>query len=167
MSLEGEIVRQGGTSFLISHKPASNAFEGPQERRANARPAGVTLVAVICLLMSGLYLAFALLTWREVLPLASGAFLVGAGLELYGPVMFLIFAFLFGRAGFGLLRLSRWARYLAILLAGLGIYLVVPTLSSAVMEFRLRALLQDGAQVVVRGAVIWYMLQEPVRQAFA
>jgi hypothetical protein len=117
--------------------------------------------------MSGLYLAFALLTWREVLPLASGAFLVGAGLELYGPVMFLIFAFLFGRAGFGLLRLSRWARYLAILLAGLGIYLVVPTLSSAVMEFRLPALLQDGAQVVVRGAVIWYMLQDPVRQAFA
>ncbi len=35
------------------------------------------------------------------------------------------------------------------------------------MEFRLQALLQDGAQVVVRGAIIWYMLQPPVRDAFA
>jgi hypothetical protein len=117
--------------------------------------------------MSGLHLAFALLTWRGVLPLASGAFLLGAGLELYGPLMFLIFAFLFARAGFGLLRLSRWSRYLAILLAGLGIYLLVPTLSSAVMELRLQALVRDGAQVIARGMVIWYMLQPPVSEVFA
>jgi hypothetical protein len=138
-----------------------------KESKARIRPAGVTLVAVVCLLMSGLYLAFALLTWRGVVPLARGAFLVGAGLELYGPLMFLIFAFLFARAGFGLLRLSRWSRYLAILLAGLGIYLLVPTVSSALMEFRVRALLQDGAQVMVRGAVLWYMLQPSVGEVFA
>jgi hypothetical protein len=135
--------------------------------RTSPRPAGVTLIAVICLLMCGLYLAFALLTWRELVPLASGAFLIGAGLEIYGPLMFLIFAFLFARAGFGLLRLSRWSRYLVILLAGLGIYLTTPTLSSAVAEFRLPALIRDGFQVVVRVAIIWYMLQEPVREAFA
>jgi hypothetical protein len=136
------------------------------EPRAAVRPAGVTAVAVACLLMSGLHLAFALLAWRGVVPLARGAFLIGAGLELYGPLMFLIFAFLFARAGFGLLRLSRWSWYLAILLAGLGIYLLIPTLSTALAEFRLPALARDGAQVIARGVVIWYMLQPAVREAF-
>ena len=137
------------------------------EAKSGTRPAGVTVVAVVCLLMSGLHLAFALLVWRGVVSVTSGAFLIGAGLELYGPMMFLIFAFLFARAGFGLLRLSQWSRYLAILLAGLGIYLLVPTLSYSVMEFRILAMLQDGAQVIIRAMVIWYMLQPPVRDAFA
>jgi hypothetical protein len=152
---------------LILHEPILHTPKTSNDPQPTLRPAGVTVVAVACLLMTGLYLAFALLTWRGVVPLASGAFLVGAGLELYGPLMFVIFAFLFARAGFGLLRLSRWSRYLVILLAGLGIYLLIPTLSSAVMEFRVQALVRDGAQVMVRGAVIWYMLQPPVRDVFA
>ena len=145
----------------ISNEP--NTSEHPQ---ASLRPAGITAVAVACLLISGLHLAFAFLTWRGVVPLASGAFLVGAGLETYGPLMFLIFAFLFARAGFGLLRLSRSSRYLTIALAGLGIYLLAPAVSSALADFRLRALAQDGVQVIVRGAVIWYMLQPQVGEAF-
>jgi hypothetical protein len=149
------------TPKTILHEPSTS--EDPQ---ASTRPAGVTAVAVACLLMSGLHLAFALLTWRGVVPLASGAFLVGAGLEIYGPLMFLIFAFLFARAGFGLLRLSRWSRYLTIALAGLGIYLLAPTLSSAVADFRVGALARDGVQVIVRGAIIWYMLQPQVREVF-
>ncbi len=138
----------------------------PNVVQDRTRPAGVTVIAAACLLMSGLHLGFALLAWRSLVPLASGAFLVGAGLELYGPLMFLIFAFLFARAGFGLLRLSRWSRYLAILLAGLGIYLLVPTLSAALVEVRPVTLLRDGAQVMARAAVIWYMMQSPVREAF-
>ena len=56
--------------------------------------------------------------------------------------------------------------YDPMLLAGLGIYLAVPTLSSALMDFRLPALLREGVQVMVRTAVIWYMLQPAVRDAF-
>lgn len=140
---------------MILHEPARTA-----------RPAGVTAIAVVCLVLAGLQFAFALLAWGGQVALARGAFLVGAGLEIYGPVMFLVFAFLFARAGFGLLFLSCWSRYLTILLAALGIYLLVPTVSSAVVDFRLRSLAIEGVQMIVRVGVVWYLMQEPVSEAF-
>jgi hypothetical protein len=99
--------------------------------------------------------------------LSSGAFLLGGALETLGPAMYLIFAFLLARAGWGLLRLSPWSRYLVILLAGLGIYLLLPAISSSVADFRLRALALAGVQVISRVLVIWYMLQARVKESFA
>jgi len=141
------------------------ALTSPSDGRS--RPAGVTLIGTIFLLIAGLHLAFALLTWGGMVSLASGAFLLGGGLEIYGPVMFAMSAFLFSRAGFGLLKMSGWSRYLAIGLAALGVYMLVPAVSSAVFDYRRHALTTSGIQVIVRVAAIWYMLQEPVKDAFA
>jgi hypothetical protein len=117
--------------------------------------------------MAGLYLAAALLTWVGIVPLSRGAFLLGAGLETHGPLMFVIFAFLFARAGLGLLRMSAWSRYLTILLACVGIYLLVPAVSSAAIDLRVRGLALHGSQIIARVMVVWYMLQTSVREAFA
>jgi hypothetical protein len=152
---------------LTLHERANLAGHGfSSGQSAQRRPVGVTVIAAACLIMAGLHLGFALLTWTGAVALAEGAFLLGAGLETYGPVMFLIFGFLFARAGYGLLRISRWSRYLAVILAALGIYLLVPSVSSAVVDLRIGSLALGGLQVIARVAVIWYLAQPQVKDAF-
>lgn len=133
---------------------------------AKSRPSGVTWIAALCLAMAAFNLAFSVLAWRGAVALARGAPLLGGGLEIHGPVVFLIVAFLYARAGAGLLRMSRWSRHLTILLSALGVYLSVPGLSSAVVDVRPGGLAASGLQIIARVAVIWYLLQPQVKDAF-
>jgi hypothetical protein len=127
---------------------------------------GISVLAGVSLLLAVAYAALAALTYRGTLPLASGAWLLGSGLETYGPLVFLIFAALHLRLSFDLWRRKRWGRILGLILAGLGIYLVVPSISSAVVDARLGAIARDGAQIVARVLVIWYLMQREVKEAF-
>jgi hypothetical protein len=100
------------------------------------------------------------------LPLAAGAFLVGGGMETAGPLVFVLSAVLTLVTAAGLLRLANWARWLALAIAAWGMFQAVMPISSAVIDFRVAALLRESLGFVVRGVVVWYLLQAETRDAF-
>lgn len=131
------------------------------------RPAGVTAVAAVFLLAAAYLLAVGLtmLVRPGLVSMAVGAPLLG-GLELAGPYMFLLMAALGGIIALGLWRLHRWARWLAAAVAMIGVVQLLPGVSSAVFDFRILKLATGGLGVIVRTMIVWYLFQEPVREAF-
>ncbi len=97
--------------------------------------------------------------------MSAGADLLG-GLEVAGPYMFLLIAVVATAIGVGVLRLYNWARRLAILAALLGMVLLLPSVSSAVLDFRIAQLVWGGLGVMVRAMIVWYLYQPPIKEAF-
>lgn len=97
--------------------------------------------------------------------MALGAPLL-SGLELAGPYMFLLAAVVAALTGWGLLRLNNWARRAALIAGFVGAVMLIPGVSAAAVDFR-PALLWAGLGVVIRVAIVWYLFQEPVKEAFA
>jgi hypothetical protein len=131
------------------------------------RPAGVTAVASVFLWAAGYLITVGLVNFLApgTVGMRAGASLLG-GLELAGPYMFLLIGTLAALTGWGLLRLNIRARRVAIALAGLGVVLLVPSVSSAVVGFRAGTLAWGGLGVMIRVIIAWYLFQEPVRKAF-
>lgn len=131
------------------------------------RPAGVSAIAILffacagCLCILGLLMLFSV----GSVSMSLGAPLLG-GLELAGPYMFLLTGVVGALIGFGLLRLNNWARRAAILIALIGVIMLVPTVSSAVIGFQIKSLAFGGLGVMLRVMVIWYLFQEPVKDQF-
>ena len=131
------------------------------------RPAGVTAVAgaffgaALYLLAVGL----TMLARPGLVSMAAGAELLG-GLELAGPYMFLLVGALGAVMALGLWRLHRWARWSAILGAMIGVVRLLPSVSSAILDFRIAKLAWGGLGTVVRVIIVWYLLQEPVGCSF-
>ena len=132
------------------------------------RPAGVTAVAAAFFLAATYLLAVGLIMLARpgLVSMAAGAELLG-GLELAGPYMFLLMAGLGGIIALGLWRLHRWARWLALLVAMVGVVMLLPSVSSAMFDFRIRKLAWEGLGTILRVMTVWYLSQEPVREAFA
>ncbi len=131
------------------------------------RPIAVSLIAILFLL-TAVYLiviAIVMLLSPGSVSMSSGADLLG-GLEVAGPYMFLLVAAVAMAIGVGLLRLSNWARRLAIVTALLGMVLLLPSVSSAVIDFRIAQLIWGGLGVMVRAMIVWYLYQHPVKEAF-
>ena len=133
----------------------------------NTRPAGVTAIVALCIVAALTSLAFALLIVTGRIPLSSGAFLLGGGLEQLGPVAFLLYAALLQLLALALWRRLRFARRATVLAAILGIALAVPAISSAVMDSRLFAIAREGLQIIVRVMIVFYLSQKPVKEWFA
>lgn len=132
------------------------------------RPAGVSAVAA-AFLLAAVYLlvvGLVMLVRPEAVGMSAGAELLG-GLELAGPYMFLLVAGAGVAVALGLWRLHRWARWAAIVLALIGVVMSVPSVSSAVFDFRIAKLASGGLGVIVRTMIVWYLLQEHVGHAFA
>jgi hypothetical protein len=131
------------------------------------RPAGVTAVASVFLLAAAYLITVALVMIISpgTVGMRAGAWLLG-GLELAGPYMFLLIGTLAALTGWGLLRLNNWPRRVAIALAVVGVILLVPSVSSAVVGLRAGTLAWGGLGVMMRVIIAWYLLQEPVRKAF-
>ena len=131
------------------------------------RPFGITSIAVIFFLAATYLIAIGLtlLISPGTFPMMLGAPLL-FGLELAGPYMFLLIGAFGALIGWGLLRLNNWARWAAILAALLGVVMLVPSVSGAVVYFNFRALALGGLGVMVRVAMSWYLLQEPVKEEF-
>ena len=131
------------------------------------RPIGVSLIATL-FLVTATYLivvgAVMLLSPGSV-SMSSGADLLG-GLEVAGPYMFWLVAVVATAIGVGLLRLHNWARRLAILAALLGMVLLLPSVSSAVLDFRITQLIWGGLGVMVRAMIVWYLYQPPLKEGF-
>jgi hypothetical protein len=134
---------------------------------AKERPAGVTTVAIAFFLAGAYLLAVGatMLARPGLISMAAGSELLG-GLELAGPYMFLLVAAVDTIAVFGLLRLHKWARWMAILLAMIGLVLLLPTVSSALIDFRIGNLAWSGLGVIVRATIVWYLFQPDVKEAF-
>jgi hypothetical protein len=132
------------------------------------RPAGVTAVAAAFFLAAAYLLAVGLtmLVRPGALGMSSGTELLG-GLELAGPYMFLLVAGVGVAVALGLWRLHRWARWAAIVLALIGVIMLLPSVSSAVFDFRISKLALGGLGVILRTLIVWYLLQEPVGNAFS
>ena len=91
--------------------------------------------------------------------------ILGNGLELMGPTPYFLYAIAAGGGGIGLLRRQNWARLLLVILSALGVFLLVPHISSAVIDERYVAMCWDGLQILVRVAIASYLWRE--RQWFA
>jgi uncharacterized membrane protein len=133
---------------------------------SHERPQGVTLIAALHILVAIVAFAIAIGTFAGRMPLASGAFLVGGELETAGPILFLLISAVFLIAAVGLWKLKNWARHLAIGLALIGLIQVTPAISSAVADGRILAIAREGAQIIARVIIMWYLLQLPVREQF-
>jgi uncharacterized membrane protein len=141
--------------MLLDHQPA-----------VRERPLGVTLIAAAHVLVAIVALVIAVGTFLGRIPLASGAFLVGGELETAGPILFLLITIVFLIAAAGLWKLKNWSRHLAIGFALIGLIQVTPAISSAVADGRIFAIIREGTQIIIRVIIIWYLLQEPVRDQF-
>jgi hypothetical protein len=132
------------------------------------RPAGVTAVAS-AFLAAGAYLlavGLTMLARPGLVSLAAGASLLG-GLELAGPYMFLLAGALGAVIALGLWRLHRWARWLAILVAIAGVVMLLPGVSSAMLDFRISQLIWSGFGTIGRVLIVFYLFQQPVQEAFS
>jgi len=127
----------------------------------------VLAIVALCAIAGVAALAFAVLVVAQVIPLSSGAFLIGGGLEQLGPIAFLLYAALMILLAVALRKRWGWARRVAIFIAVIGIAMAVPGLSSAVMDSRILAIVREGLQIIVRVVVVYYLSQEPVEDWFA
>jgi len=131
------------------------------------RPAGVTAVAAAYFL-SGAYLlvvGLIMLVRPGVVSMEAGAPLLG-GLELAGPYMFLLAGGVCVIVALGLWWLHRWARWLAILIAIISVIMLLPSVSSALLDFRIARLAWGGLGTILRVLIVWYLFQEPAHNSF-
>lgn len=131
-------------------------------------PKGIKLVAGAFLLAAGYLsvLGLTMLLSPGVLSMALGAPLLN-GLETSGAYMFLLMGGIGAVLGLGLLRRHNYARRIAIIVALLGIVMLAPGVSGAVIEFHASKLATDGLGIIVRAAIVWYLYQPSVAESFS
>lgn len=135
------------------------------------RPTGVTILAVLAFVATGLLILAALgvllggamvgsMAARPGLGAMAGAIGVVVG------VVFLGFAVLYLVVGIGFLKLQNWARVLVIVLSGLGALLNGLSILTAFFHFHPFAVV---VRLISLGINIWiavYLLKPHVKQAF-
>jgi hypothetical protein len=125
------------------------------------RPSVIWLIASLCWLSAAFLVIIGLLTALGIVPLRSGSFLL-EGLELMGPVIFFLAAAASTVVSFALVFRWRGARRLTILLFALFGFAAIPSISSAVMEFRWFVIATEGAKLLSSVLVIFYLMQPEV-----
>lgn len=130
-----------------------------------AHPAGLSILAILVLAGAAFLLGSGVLAALGKVPLAVGAPLLN-GLELMGPFIFIVAAVLMAATGYALLKLQRWSRRAAIVLAAWVLAATVPGLSSAVISIRPWTIVREGAIIIGSIVVIRYLMDAPVRAAF-
>ncbi len=131
------------------------------------RPTVVTLLICISFASALLAAGLSVLLILGAVSLSSGAFLLGGGMEQLGPVAFVLYAIITAILGWGMLLRRQWARRFGIVLAVAGIAVAVPAISSAVVDGRAAAIAREGMQIIVRVVIVYWLVQEPVREWFA
>lgn len=128
------------------------------------RPTGVTIIAILGLMLGPLAIAEGLLVF-----IRRGQVHFLARLVFYEGLVYLIGGVLVVVIGVGLLRLHEWSRIFAIVLnglhfviAGIGLFEVFPYIHSMFSAI----LLQDLLVIVVSVLVVTYLVQPNVRRAF-
>ncbi len=134
---------------------------------ASTSPAGVMAIAITFWLAAAYLcvLGIVMLLFPGAVSMALGAPLL-SGLELSGPYMFLLVAFMAAMIGWGLWRRNNWARRAAIFAGLIGLVFLLPPLSIAVMNFRW-SLIWPALGALARMLIVWYLYQAPVTEWFA
>ncbi len=130
------------------------------------RPIGITVIALLLLLYAMFFGLFAVLIACGVVAMSRGAWIVGGGLEILGWGIFAISAIVHFLCAMGLRLRQRWALRIASLVLLYGLVQVTPAISSAVADGRLIAIAREGLQIIWRVVALWYLWQEPTRNAF-
>jgi hypothetical protein len=136
------------------------------------RPIGVTILAILCFLMTavmllaglGLGLGMGLVGMSPDVGGGMGAMLAGLGIA--GAVFFLIIAVLYGLMGWGLWTLKNWARIIALVFAVLGLCFGVLGLLGSLLAMEVISLFLQLVSVGINGLITWYLLQPHVKRAF-
>ena len=125
----------------------------------------IWLIASLCWLGAAFLVLTGLLTAFGIVPLRSGSFLL-EGLEVMGPIIFFLAAGASALIGFALIL--RWpaARRLAILLFALFGFAAIPSISSAIAEFRWFVIATEGAKLLSSVLAIFYLMQPDVVDYF-
>jgi hypothetical protein len=134
---------------------------------SNLLPTGLRATVALFVLCA-LYLAIVgllMLAHPGLIGMSAGAPLL-FGLELAGPYMFLLMAFVAGGIAFGLARRINLVRHAAILTAVAGIVMLVPPVSAAAIMVQPAALVWGGFGIVVRVMVAWYLARGDVSEIF-
>jgi hypothetical protein len=135
---------------------------------SNPIPEGVRAIAAI-FGVCGIYLAslgLTMLARPGLVSMSSGAPLL-FGLELAGPYMFLLTAAIAGLIAWGLMRLRNLARRIATIVAIVGVVMLVPSVSGAVVMAQMKPLAVGGLGIIIRVIVAWYLSQGPIAEVFA
>ena len=162
---EGHGFSRAAIERIITAALAAACLLLQMHAESQSRPTGVTAISALFFAASALSLATAIATFQGWWPLAWGRYIAG-DLAIMGPAVFFIAAIIYFAAGWGLLRLKNWARRLAIVVGVLGLYFLVPEVSSAAADLRIRALATGGLQVIVRVVVLLYLFQQRVGETF-
>ena len=117
-------------------------------------------IAMTALIYAALLCVCGLMSLFGRMSMRLGAQVLGSGLEVMGPTPYFLEALLFMLSTWGVLRRRKWGRRLLILLCGIGIVLIVPHISSAVVDERWIAMSVDGVQILVRVAAASYLFRE-------
>ena len=130
-------------------------------------PAGIRTIAGVFFLVGAYLVSVGLLMLISPgrVGMAAGAPLLG-GLEVAGPYMFLLMGVMAAGIAWGLLRLNNWARRAAAILALLGVVMLVPSVSGAVIGAQLGALAWGGLGIIVRVVIAWYLYKSGTAEAF-
>jgi len=48
----------------------------------------------------------------------------------------------------------------------IGVVLLIPRVSSSVVDFQVGKLAGEGLQIILRATVVWYLYQEPIAEVF-
>ena len=80
--------------------------------------------------------------------------------------MFMLTAAVAALIAWGLWSLNNWARRAAVIIAMVGVVLLVPKISGAVITTQYSNLAIGGLQIVARVLVAWYLYQARVVAAF-
>lgn len=100
-----------------------------------------------------------------LISIAAGAWLL-FGLELAGPYMFVLMAMAGLAVAFGLIKLNNITRHVAMLIAITGIVMIAPSVSDAVVQANVKALVAGGLGIIVRVIVAWHLGQAEVADQF-
>jgi hypothetical protein len=141
------------------------------------RPTGVTVIAVLYFLGTGICLLVGIGViagggmFAELIKNSGGENSgLGAGVMAAVGAVLGIFLLAFGVldliVGIGLVKLKNWARIIALVLSGLDVLLALPGLALALLHFNLITLMFRLVLVAINGWIIWYLIQPNVTAAF-
>ena len=124
------------------------------------RPALIVPIIVMACVYAITLCVCGVLSLSGNMPMRIGAQLLGSGLEVMGPAPYFLYALAVAIGTFGIWSARNWGRRLLIAVCALGIFLLVPHISSAVMDERYLAMSLDGAQILIRVAIASYLWRE-------
>jgi hypothetical protein len=139
---------------------------GEIELQTHERPPGVTAVALIFFAYAVIASIYALLLASARIPMSSGAWLIGGGLEIMGKWIFVLYAVIHAACGLGLWRMQKWALRISSLLLLWGLFQVIPAISSATADSRIYGIAREGAQILWRVVALRYLWQQSTRDSF-